>query len=327
MRKQLSMIAAASVAMLAATVLTGPAAQAQAYPDGKTVRIQLGFPAGGGADILARWYADKLSKATNSNFIVENKVGASGNIALDATAKARPDGLTILLASTVTTAGNASVFKNMPMDVRKDIVPIASFVETPFVLCVAPDSPINSVAELTAFIKSKNGKATYGSATTSALASTAIYLKAAGVEATHVGYKSTAVAIQDVTGKQIDFAFADVIFAVGQANQGRVKMLAVTSDDRSPGLPKVPPLKDSGAATGDITALWGLWVPAGTPKDIQDKLGKLIADITKSDETQKFLISQGGTPRLLSQDDYRARFEVALKAWAEAVKLANIEAQ
>jgi len=327
MKQRFSALAGAGIALLAATVMTAPAALAQAYPDGKTVRVQLGFPAGGGADILARWYADKLSKALGGNFIVENKVGASGNIALDATAKARPDGLTVLLASTVTTAGNASVFKNMPMDVRKDIVPVVSFAETPFVLCVAPDSPINSVPELTAFIKSKNGKATYGSATTSALASTALYLRAAGVEATHVGYKATSAAIQDVTGKQIDFAFADVVFAVGQANQGRVKMIAITSDERSPALPNVPPLKDYGAATGDITALWGLWVPAGTPKEIQDRLGKAMADITASEEGQKFIISQGGTPRLLRQDDYKARFETALKAWAEAVKLANIEAQ
>jgi len=310
----------------AALIVAATASQAQHYPD-KPVRIQLGFPAGGGADILARWYADKLSKVSNGTFIVENKVGASGNLALDATAKAKPDGLTLLLASTVTTAGNAAVFKNMPMDVRKDIVPIVSFAETPFVLAVAPDSPINTVPELTAFIKSKNGKATYGSATTSALASTAIYLKAAGVEATYVGYKSTANAIQDVNGKQIDFAFADVVFATGQAKQNRIKLIAISSDERSPGLPNVPPLKDYGAPTGDITAVWGIWAPAGTPKEILDKLAQWTNEITNSEETKQFIISQGGTPRPSTQAEYAQRFQVALKAWADAVKLANIEAQ
>ncbi len=176
----------------------------------------------------------------------------------------------------MTTAGNASVFKEMPLDVRKDLVPIVGFAETPFVLCVAPDSPINSVAELTAFIKSKNGKATYGSATTSALASTALYLQKVGVTATYVGYKATATAIQDVNGHQIDFAFADVVFAMGQAKQGRIKILATASDVRSPALPDVPTLKElTGATTGDIVALWGVWVPAGTPKTIIDKLGDL----------------------------------------------------
>jgi tripartite-type tricarboxylate transporter receptor subunit TctC len=216
----------------------------------------------------------------------------------------------------------------MPLDVRKDLVPIVGFAETPFVLCVAPDSPINSVADLTAFIKSKNGKATYGSATTSALASTALYLQKVDATATYVGYKTTANAIQDVNGHQIDFAFADVVFAMGQAKQGRIKMLATASDVRSPALPEVPTLKElTGATTGDIVALWGVWVPAGTPKEIIDKLAKWTNDITRSSETQKFLIDQGATPYVATPQDYRARFELALKAWADAVKLANIEAQ
>lgn len=296
------------------------------YPD-KPVRIQVGFPAGGGADILARWYADKLQKASGGTFIVENRVGASGNLALNAAGKAKPDGLTLLLASTVTTAGNASVFKKMPIDVTKDIVPIVSFAETPFVLTVAPNSPIKSVTDLTAFIKTKGGKATYGSATTASLALTAIYLKSAGVQATHVGYKTTASAVQDVTGGQIDFAFADVVFASGQAKQGRIKLLAISSDERSPALPEVPSLKDFGAASGDITPLWGVWAPGGTPKDILDKLGKWFNDVTNSTETQKFLIAQGATPKSGTQEDYKKRFVAALKAWAAVVALAKIEAQ
>jgi len=296
------------------------------YPD-KPVRIQVGFPAGGGADILARWYADKLQKASGGTFIVENKVGASGNLAINAAGTSKPDGLTLLLASTTTTAGNAAVFKKMPIDVTKDIVPIVSFAETPFVLAVAPDSPINSVPDLTAFIKGKGGKATYGSATTAALALTAIYLKSAGAQATHVGYKSTANAVQDVTGRQIDFAFADVVFASGQAKQGRIKLLAIGSDGRSPALPNVPSMKDFGAAAGDITPLWGLWVRAGTSKDILDKLAKWMNEVTNSDETQKFLVAQGATPKSGSPEDYKKRFDAALKAWAEVVVLAKIEAQ
>jgi tripartite-type tricarboxylate transporter receptor subunit TctC len=314
----------ATLALL--VLITASNAKAE-YPD-RVVKIQLGFPAGGGADILARWYADKLQKLSGGHFIVENKVGASGNLALNAAARAAPDGATLLLASTVTTAGNASVFKEMPLDVRKDLVPIVGFAETPFVLCVAPDSPINSVADLTAFIKSKNGKATYGSATTSALASTALYLQKVDATATYVGYKTTANAVQDVNGHQIDFAFADVVFAMGQAKQGRIKILATASDVRSPALPDVPTLKElTGATTGDIVALWGVWVPAGTPKDIIDKLGNWTNEITRSSETQKFLIDQGATPYVATPEDYKKRFELALKAWADAVKLANIEAQ
>jgi len=318
---------ACAAAALTLTAALAPAS-AQQYPGDRVVRIQLGFTAGGGADILARWYAEKLQKALGGNFIVENKVGASGNIALDAAAKAKPDGYTLLLASTVTTAGNASVFKQMPLDVTKDIVPIIGFAETPFVLAVAPDSPINTVADLTAFLKSKDGKATYGSATTSALASTEIYLQKVGVKATQVGYKTTAAAIQDVTAKQIDFAFADVVFATGQAKQGRIKLIANASNVRSPALPNLPTLKEvTGAETGDIVALWGLWSAAGTPKEILDKLAKAMNDITKSEETQKFLIGQGATPFVSTPEDYKKKFEIALKAWANAVKIAKIEVQ
>jgi tripartite-type tricarboxylate transporter receptor subunit TctC len=310
-----------------AAVTFAATASAQQYPD-RVVRMQVGFAAGGGADIIARWYADKLAKLSGGNFIVENKVGASGNLALDATAKAKPDGYTLLFASTVTTAGNAAIFKDMPLDVRKDIVSIVGFGETPFVLAVAPDSPINTVAELTAFIKSKDGKATYGSATTSALASTELYLQKVGVQATQVLYKATANAIQDVTAKQIDVAFADVVFATGQAKQGRIKLIANASDTRSPSLPDVPTLKETtGATTGDIVALWGLWAPAGTPQEILTKLGNWTNEITKSEETQKFLISQGATPYVATPEDYKKKFELALQAWANAVKVAKIELQ
>jgi tripartite-type tricarboxylate transporter receptor subunit TctC len=196
------------------------------------------------------------------------------------------------------------------------------------VLCVAPDSPINSVADLIAFLKAKGEKATYGSATTSALASTEIFLQKVGAKATYVAYKATAAAIGDVNAKQIDFAFADVVFATGQAKGGRIKIIANASDTRSPALPDVPTLKElTGAATGDIVALWGVWAPAGTPKDVLDKVAKWTNEITKSEETQKFLISQGATPWVSTPEEYRKKFEIALKAWANAVKLAKIELQ
>ena len=153
------------------------------------------------------------------------------------------------------------------------------------------------------------------------------YLKAVGAEATYVGYKATSNAIQDVTAKQIDFAFADVVFASGQAKQGRIKLLAISSNERSPALPEVPSLKDFGAASGDITPLWGVWAPGGTPKDILDKLGKWFNEVTNSTETQKFLIAQGATPKSGTQEEYKKRFVAALKAWAAAVALAKIEAQ
>jgi len=322
------MFARIAAACLSTAVLFAQAAPASAaWPD-RPVRIMLGFAAGGGADIMTRWYADKLGKLSGGTFVVENKVGASGNLALEAAGHAKPDGLTILFSATVGTAGNAALFHKLPIDVQKDIVPVAGFGETPFVLVVAPDAGINSVADLTAFIKAKGARATYGAATGSAIASAALYLNAIGAEATYVGYKATSNAVQDVTGRQIDFAFADVVYASGQARQNRVKMLAISSNQRSPTLPDVPTLKEaSGAKTGDIVAVWGVWVPAGTPADISSQLERWTLEITNMPETQKFLSEQGATPRPLKAADYKANFEAALPAWKDAVRIGKIEVQ
>jgi tripartite-type tricarboxylate transporter receptor subunit TctC len=310
-------VAAASLTAMA------PAALAQ-YPD-KPVHVLVGFPPGGGADILVRWFAAKLQQKSGGTFVVENRVGASGNISLGATAKAKPDGYTMLFASTTTTAGNNAMFKQMPLDVTKDIEPLMSFGETPFVLTVAPNSPINNVKELTAYLKSKGGKATQGWATTIARAATVLYTQAAGVPVTSVGYKSTAMAVSDVTAGQIDFAFADIVFATGQAKQKRIKILAVTSDSRAPGLPDVPTMKEAaGVPLGDITPLWGIWVPAGTPKEVKDKLTKWMTEICQTKEAEDFLLAQGATPKLLQQAAYKENFAVASKAWQRAAEQGNM---
>lgn len=322
------MFARIAAACLSTAVLLAQAAPATAaYPD-RPVRIMLGFAAGGGADIMARWYAEKLGKLSGGTFLVENRVGASGNLSLEAAGHAKPDGLTLLFSATVGTAGNAALFRKMPIDVEKDIVPIVGFAETPFVMVVAPDAGLNSVADLTALIKAKGTRATYGAATGSAVASSALYLNAIGAEATYVGYKATANAVQDVTGRQLDFAFADVVYATGQARQGRIKMLAISSNERSPTLPDVPTLKEAtGAKTGDIVAVWGVWAPTGTPPDILRQIERWTTEITNMPDTQKFLADQGATPRPLNTADYRKTFETALSAWKEAVRIGKIEIQ
>lgn len=322
------MFARIAAACLSTAILLAPMAPAAAaYPD-RPVRIMLGFAAGGGADIMARWYAEKLGKLSGGTFLVENRVGASGNLSLDAAGHAKPDGLTLLFSATVGTAGNAALFRKLPIDVEKDIVPIVGFAETPFVMVVAPDAGINSVADLTAFIKAKGARSTYGAATGSGVASSALYLNAIGAEATYVGYKATANAVQDVTGRQIDFAFADVVYATGQARQGRIKMLAISSNERSPTLPDVPTLKETtGAKTGDIVAVWGVWAPTGTPPEILRQIERWTIDITNTPDTQKFLAEQGATPRALNTADYKATFEAALSAWKEAVRIGKIEIQ
>jgi tripartite-type tricarboxylate transporter receptor subunit TctC len=227
----------------------------------------------------------------------------------------------MLFASTTTTAGNNAMFKQMPLDVTKDIEPLMSFGETPFVLAVAPNAPFKDVNELTAYLKSKDGKGKQGWATTIARAATVLYTQSAGVKVTSVGYKATSAAVSDVTAGQIDFAFADIVFATGQAKQNRIKLLAVTSDSRAPSLPEVPSMKEAAnVPLGDITPLWGIWVPAGTPKEVKDKLTKWMTEICQTKEAQEFLLSQGATPKILQQAAYKENFAVATKAWQRAAE-------
>ena len=182
------------VLAVGATLFAG-SAQAQ-YPE-RPIRVLLGFAAGSGADILARWYADKLREVSGgATIIIDNRPGASGNIAVDAGAKAKPDGYTLLMASTATTAGNTALYKNVPFDVTKDLVPVTTLNENGFALLVNPaTTPVKSVAELTPILKAKNGKATYGWATTVGLAGSVIYAKGAGIEMTPVAYKITPTAV------------------------------------------------------------------------------------------------------------------------------------
>ena len=152
-----------------------------------------------------------------------------------------------------------------------------------------------------------------------------LYTQAAGVEVTSVGYKATANAVSDVTAGEIDFAFADVVYATGQAKQNRIKLLAITSDARSPSLPDVPTMKEAAnVPLGDITPLWGVWVPANTPKDITDKITKWMTEISETKEAQDFMLAQGATPHVLQQAAYQKIFDNAIKVWKEAAEKGNM---
>jgi tripartite-type tricarboxylate transporter receptor subunit TctC len=312
--------------IIAATLLPGGAARAD-YPD-RPIRILLGFAAGSGADILARWYAEKLREVCGATVIIENKPGASGNLAVDAGAKAKPDGYTLLMASTATTAGNSAIYKNVPFDVTKDIVPITTLNENGFALAINPQTtPVKTVAELTPLLKAKNGKATYGWATTVGLAASVIYAQTAGIEMVPVAYKITPTAVSDLAAGQIDLVFADVPFAVGQEKQGRIKILAVTTAQRAPGLPDIPTMDELGYRTSDTTPLWSMWAPTGTPQNIVDKLAKWLNQVVEMPATRDFLIPQGASPVSGSPEFLKKKLAEAIISWNKVAEVAKIDPQ
>ncbi len=313
-------LAAAALALFATT-----SARAE-YPD-HPVKVLLGLAAGGGADIMTRWYVDKLREVSGGTYVVENKVGASGNIAADTLAKSKPDGYTLMFAASASQAGNRYLYKNLPFDSVRDIEPITTFCQLGFVLLVNSNTPVNTVDELTKYLQAKNGKATYGWAVTSSIASAVLYVTAAKIPAVQVGYKTTAAAVSDLMAGQIDFVFADIVYASGLAKQGRVKMIANSADRRASALPDLPTMADAGLPEATQTPWWAVWGPRGMPKDVVGKLANWINQITAMKETQQFFITQGADPLPGSPEQTEKKLLESMKSWERVVTLAKIEPQ
>ncbi len=317
----------AALAIGGAVVLVGGAFAQAKYPE-RPIRLVLGFPAGGGADILARFYAEELRKLSGATIVVENKPGASGNLSLELVARSKPDGYTLLMASTTTLAGNTKLFKTVPFNIARDFEPLASLNEVAFALLVAPEHvKATTLDELTAHLKAKGKRATFGWATTTSLAAAVLYGKAKGLELTSVPYKVTPASISDVVAGLVDFGFADTVYAAAQEKQGKVRILAVSSGERVPGMPHVPVLGDYGVATASLSPLWAMWVPAGTPKDIIAMHTGWINRMIEAPATRQFLTSQGATPVVGGPDLMRRKLVEALAAWGAAVEAGNITPQ
>ena len=205
----------------------------------------IGFPAGSGADILGRYFTAQLEKLAGKPVVVENKPGANSNIAAGMVASAKPDGLSILFIASSNMAGSRYLFKNLPFDTVKDFTPVASFAEIAFVLTVGANSPTKSVAELTAYLKSRKQNK-YGATNQTAILSTEYYKQIAGVEAVHVAYRTAPEALPDVADGTLDFMIMDGTFAVGPIKAGKIRALAVTSAKRIASLPDVPTMMEAG---------------------------------------------------------------------------------
>jgi tripartite-type tricarboxylate transporter receptor subunit TctC len=307
----------ATFAWLAAILVVAPAARGE-YPE-RPVKVVLGLAAGGGADVLTRWYVDKLRQVSGGTYVIENKVGASGNIAADAVAKAKPDGYTLMFAASASMGGNRFIYKNLPFDSVKDFDPITTFCQLGFALLVNPEkTPVNSVAELTALLKQKNGKATYGWAVTSGLAASVLYTSVEEIPVVPVAYKTTAAAVSDL---------AAIMFATAQQKQGRVKILATSANRRAAMVPDVPTMEEAGVKAPDQTPWWAVWGPHGLPPEVISKLTKWVNQITEMPDTKEFLTSQGADPLPGSPEKAKEMLQRSIATWAKVVGLAKIEPQ
>lgn len=270
-------------------------AWAQGFPSGP-LRLYVGSGAGGGADSIARYYAEKLRVLSGQAVVVENRTGAGGNLATAAVARAPADGHHILFSTTNTLTGNFQLYRDLPFRVT-DFAPLATLGQSGFVVIVNPAQvPANSVLELAGFIRAKGGQATFASPTSFALATSQLFLALAGLEAEQVSYRSAAAAMNDVLGGRIDFFFVDAPLAMAQARSGGVRMLAVTSAERIAAAPEVPTMQEAGIAGYEMTAWFAAFVPAATPPGVRDRLESWLTTIAASDETREFLLRIGADP-------------------------------
>ena len=310
--------------VLALCVLVGPAAAQQDYPN-RALHAFVGFPAGSGADILCRYFTALLEKLAGKPVVVENKPGANGNIATGMVASAKPDGYSLLFIASSNMAGSRFLFKNLPFDTVKDFAPVASFAQIAFVLTVSAKSPIKSVAELTAYLKSRPQNK-YGATNQTAILSTEYYKQLAGVEAVHVSYRTAPEALPDVEDGTLDFMIMDGTFAVGPIKAGKIRALAVTTAQRIASLPDVPTMAQAGLSF-EFTPWWGVWAPAATPAPIVAKLGGWMNQISRTEEARQFLERIASLPLSDDSKGTAARLQVAIEQWGPLVKAAKIEPQ
>jgi len=313
------------IAAACAIAAFAAAATAQTYPS-KPVRILVGAGAGGGTDIIARMLADKYQAAMGQPFVVENKPGASNTIAADLTAKAAPDGHTLLVA-TNTGAAIAPHLIKLAYDPNKDLIPVALIVVVPNVLVVGPNVAANNVRDLIVLMKAKPDGFSYGSSgvgSTQHLAGEAFNL-AAGTKAVHVPYKGSSQALADLVGGQIQLDFDTTSSAMAFIKGGKVKALAVMSPKRTPELPDVPTLAEAGLPGVEMTTWYGLFVTAGTPKDVVNKIFAETVKALQLPDVQKRLVGLGGEPGNITQDQFAAMVRSDYDRFGKLIKDANVK--
>ena len=304
--------------LLAALTAT---AQAQTWPS-KPIKYIVPFAAGGTTDILARTISDKLSIALGQPVIVENKPGAGGGVGAAETAKAPPDGYTIMGGTISTHAINATLYSNLPYDPVKDFVAITLIARVPNMLVINNDIPAKDVAELIKLMKASPGKWNFASSGngTSQHLSGELFKGIAGVDMQHIPYKGSPPALSDVMGGQVSMTFDNITTAWTLAKGGKLRALAVTTAKRSPIAPDVPTLGESGLPGYEIGSWQGVFAPAGTPPDIVKRLNAEIVKIINLPDVQKKLLDLGAEPVANSSEEFTAFVKVEVVKWGEVVK-------
>ena len=300
-------------------------AQDAGYPT-KPIRMLNPLAAGGPTDILARMFAQPLSEALGKQVVVDNRPGASGNIAAEMAAKAAPDGYTLFIAGAGNLAINVSLFSKIPYDPVKDFSPVALLATAPYLIAVHPSVNANSTKELIALAKAKPGSLNYGAVTgNGAHLATELFKTAAGVEMVHIPYKGAVLATSDVISGAIQVTFASTPGAMPHVKTGKLKALSITSAKRATALPDLPTVAET-LPGFEATVWYGIVAPAGTPRAIVTRLNRELAAIAKRPTMRERMIASDYEPALSTPEEFGAYIKSEIVKWGRAVKISGARA-
>ena len=312
--------------LIALLVLAAAPAGAQQYPS-RPVTIVVPFAAGGGSDLLARLVAQKLEEKLGKPFVIENRPGAGTTLAAMQAVRSTPDGYTLMQATSTTMAINVSMQKKMPYEPLKDLVPVALLSSSPFFLVVRSDSPVKTVADLIALAKSKPNGLNYGSGGPGSMhhLSTELLQSLAGIEMTHVPYKATPPAMNDLLAGHIQVLFGDTTSVLPMIQQGTVRGIAVTTAKRSPAAPDIPAVAET--VPGYESASWQMLVaPGATPPEVIGLLNREVHTIFSNPAVIAELERRGVGPALTgTPDEVRDFVKKEIVRWSDVVRRAGLE--
>ena len=317
MRRFSSIPAAVAVAL---GLASGLASAAEPYPS-KVIRLIVPYAAGGTGDIIGRLVGGKLAQSLGQSVIIDNRPGAGGNIGAEATVRAAPDGYTVVIAA-ISLASNPSLQKKMTFDPLKDLAPVGGCCEVGNVFVVHPSLPVKSVKEFIALARAHSAKLSFASSGfgTSSHLGGELFKVTARVDMVHVPYKADSIAMPDVLSGRVPVMFMLQTTAIPQIKDGKLRPLAVTTAARSPAVPDLPTVAEAGLPGFEISAWFGLFVPARTPREIIEKLGAAQVKAVRSPEIKERLHEHGFVPTGTPPDQFEAFFRGEVQKWARVVK-------
>jgi tripartite-type tricarboxylate transporter receptor subunit TctC len=307
--------------LLCAALMLCWAPLVQAFPT-KPVRIVIGFPAGGPLDLHARLLADRLQAVLGQPVLIDYKSGAGGTVGAQEVMKATPDGHTLMLANTGVMVINPALYPRLPYATLRDFVPVARTAMQPLALLVNPSLPVRNLSEFVAHARARPGQVNYGSAGNGGISHLVpeMFKSATGLFMVHIPYRGSAPAFTDLMANQVQFMAESVPQAAAYHKQGKVRVLAVTSRERSPALPDVPTVMQSGIKSFEVVGFYGFLAPAGTPKEAVQVLSDALKTVLALPEVRHRMTEQGADPAFLGAADFAHFLAEEMPRWAQTVK-------